>query len=153
MMILTIIFTTLWMVLLFSFLFTIYIIWKYERIETYAVMMNKDGHKDKLKINPNKDHFRYEKGSYIIPQDKKYMLKLHRKNYIRYMEGTPEPYLWFVDDKPAIPSDVFKSIIESSSLKLLNTPPLTFDWKMILIIGGIILLAIFLITKFTGGAT
>lgn len=127
----------------------LWITWNYRKKEDYAVMITKNGGNKILKIKSSKDHFKYEKGAYIIPsQSNKYSLLVHRKRYFRYIEGVPEPLYWWNDEKPQVPADVFHSIIESNALKLLNTPPLAKNILMWLLIGGAVIVAIIL---FSGG--
>jgi len=127
--------------------------WEYKKKKTYAVLTSRDGDHTIVRINPNKESFDYKKEHFIIPNKLEYRLKLNNKTYIRYSKGNPTPLLWSSDEIPAIPGDVFNRIVESSSLKLLNTAPLSLDLKKILIIAGIILLVVLLFSSgiFTGG--
>lgn len=134
-------------------LLNLYVMWLFKRKESFAVITKKDGGEKVVKINLHRDHFIVKDVAYIVPKDSHlYTLKIGNKKYVRYVENTPEPFKWWTDDKPEIPGDVFHSIIESKSLKLLNTPPLGTDLlKILLIVGAAVVVVIIVMNSMNGG--
>ena len=118
--------------------------WSYKRTETFGVVFHKDGTNTRLKINTGKETFIYGKESYLIPvNSKEYLTTINNKKYIRYVEGNPNPFKWSNDVKPDIPADVFHSVLQNSGLKLLNSPPLSADFIKYVLIGVVVLGALY----------
>jgi hypothetical protein len=121
----------------------LFLMWVINRKETFAIIAHKNGSNTVHKINPHLSHFVFKKQAYIIPvKYDDYTIKIRKKNYIRYIQNNPEPQKWWNDENPQMLGDVFSSIIDNEGLKLLNTPPLSFNWKIALAIVAVIIVII-----------
>jgi hypothetical protein len=130
----------------FMMVTNLYVMWLYKKKENIAFIIKKDNTAKYVKINTSKEYFKYDNGLYIIPRDtEKYNLLYGRKKIYRYVEGTPEPYMWYVDDKPLINAEVFHSIIENSGLKLLNTISMSKSMLMYIVIAVVAVVVIMIL--------
>lgn len=122
----------------------IWTIWRWNRKETIAVILDKDGktlhHQPLKKIKT--PFFSYMDGSYNIPSDVKAVdsVVYKRKRMIIYTVGNPDPVPLVWKIAPKFPAQTYHVILKNEAVKAINRPEGMFanlDVKKVLMFAGI----------------